>query len=78
MKKLIRLLSLILSIVMSVSLFAGCNGGKENGDNDANVINKISNSSRVDLYNFEQWKPDFSCIKIQKLFGVVTRNKNKE
>ena len=78
MKKLIKLLSLILSVVMSVSLFAGCNGGKENGDNDANVINKITTSSRVDLYNFEQWTPDFSCIKLQPMFGVVRRNKDKQ
>ena len=63
---------------MSVSLFAGCNSEGEAGDKNANIITKVDNASKSDLYNFEQWKPDFSCIKIQKLFGVVTRNKNKE
>ena len=58
MKKLIKLLSLILSVVMSVSLFAGCDGEKKGGNEDANVINKITTSSRVDLYNFEQWTPE--------------------
>ena len=79
MKKLIRLLSLILSVVMSVSLFAGCDckGGKDE-DNDANVVTKVSNSSKVELYNFEEWNPDFSCIKLEKMFGVVRRNKDKD
>ncbi len=77
MKKFIRILSLILSMVMAVSLFVGCNDEKSNDEN-SNVVTKVSNSSRDDLYNFEQWKPDFSCIKLQKLFGVVTRNKNKD
>lgn len=77
MSKFTRFLSLILSVVMSFSLFAACDGGKET-DNETNVITKVSNSSRVDLYNFEQWKPDFSCIKFQEHFGVVRRNKDKQ
>ncbi len=80
MKRFIRFLSLVLSVVMSLSLFAGCdcNGEKDADSSNANVITKVDNASKSELYNFEQWKPDFSCIKIQKLFGVVTRNKNKD
>ncbi len=77
MKKLTKLLSLILSLVVAFSLFTAC-GEKEGGDEPTTTITKVANSSRVDLYNFEQWKPDFSCIKGQKLFGVVKRNKDKE
>ena len=71
MKKFVRIFSLILSVVMAFSLFVAC--GDENGSNNQNstTISKVSNSSKVELYNFEQWKPDFSTIKIQKLFGKV-------
>ncbi len=77
MNKFVRFLSLILSVVMSFSLFTACDGGKET-DNQTNVATKVVNTSRVDVYNFEQWKPDFACIKGQKLFGVVKRNKDKQ
>ncbi len=77
MKKLLKVLSLILSVVMAFSLFTAC-GEKEGGDETKQTVSKIVTSSRVDLYNFEQWKPDFACIKGQDHFGVVKRNKDKD
>lgn len=74
MKKLIRLLSLILSLVMTISLFTACGEDDEEVVVDPNA--KVVSSSRVDLANFEQWNPDFAVLKIQKLFGVIRRNKD--
>ncbi len=61
MKKLLRLFSLILSIILCVSIMPAC-----------------SASSQVALYDFETWKPDFSCIKGGQHFGVIRRNKDVE
>ena len=68
MKKYIRILSLILSIILSVSLFTAC---KSNNDDESKVGQPIV------LCDFEQWQPDFATIKFQKLFGKVRRNNDK-
>ncbi len=76
MKKLLKFTSLIVSLILSLSILPACNNSSTT--TDATLTQKTVNSSKVELYNFESWKPDFSCIKMSKLFGVVRRNKNKE
>ncbi len=75
MKNKLSITILILSLILSLLVLPACNDSQTTTETAS--ITKTANSARVDLYNFENWQPDFSCIKISKNFGVIRRNKDK-
>ena len=66
MKKLLISFILLLSMLFSVG-FAGC----EKSENPDETTQK---EYSVVFADFEDWKPDFSTMRISEYFGKVTRN----
>ena len=90
MKKRIQKMSLLLASILTFGVISGCAGGgsSSSSENSSSLessssveqveeLSKVENSYRVELSNFEQWKPDFSLIRLMKYFGKVSRNRDK-
>ncbi len=63
MKKFLKFISILLSLILCVSILPACQDVAP---------------TQVVLYDFETWKPDFSCIKGSTHFGVIKRNNDVE
>jgi hypothetical protein len=79
MKKRIQKMSLLLASILTFGVISGCAGGgsSSSSENSSSLessssveqveeLSKVENSYRVELSNFEQWKPDFSLIRLMK------------
>lgn len=77
MKMFKKWISLVLSALFVLGAVS-CKKEETQAPEDENVatMSKVENDFRVELCNFEQWKPDFSLIRVLENFGKVTRNKD--
>ncbi|MBQ8685057.1 MAG: hypothetical protein IJ514_02655 [Clostridia bacterium] len=82
MKKYIKRISLLLAGILTLGMLSACKDGSASEDGASSeqvqAVSKVSNEYRVELANFEQWKPDFSLIRIMENFGKVSRNKDEK
>lgn len=77
MKTIKKIISLALSALFVLGAVS-CKKEETQAPESENVtaLSKVENDYRVELCNFEQWKPDFSLIRVLEYFGQVSRNKD--
>ena len=78
MKKLVKRISLALASLLALITTASCtipsSSSSPSSETTVATMSKVENDYRVEICNFEQWRPDFSLIKVQENFGKVSRN----